>query len=83
MGISACTRAPPHFGSATCMVDVTVGENQMPDIGRVVSTLSHSREYFFSFIRPSRINHEQRIIRLQEKAVDHAHLQLPKARCYL
>ena len=50
------------------MIDVTVGENQMPNIGRVVTTVPHSCEYFVSFIRPSRINQEVPITRLQQEA---------------
>jgi len=35
MGIRACARTPPHFGSTACMVYMTVRENQMPDISRM------------------------------------------------
>ena len=63
MGIYKCTGASPHFGSATCMVDVAVSEKQMSDVTGVMTTFPHSRKYFFRLTRPTCINQEKAIIR--------------------
>jgi len=83
MGIRACARAPPHFGSTACMVYMTVRENQMPDISGIVSRFLHRFEYGFGFIRPSGINQDQTIICFQQVSVDHSHFQLPEMVRYL
>ena len=66
MGIRACARAPPHFGSTACMVYMAVREDQMPDVIRIVARFLYRFEYGFSFIWPSSINQEHTVIRFQQ-----------------
>jgi hypothetical protein len=45
MGIRAGACASPHFGCTACVVYMTVRENQMPDISRIVPGFLHRFEY--------------------------------------
>jgi len=41
---------------------MTVRQDQMPDISRIVSRVLHRFEYGFSFIRPSSIDQKRTIL---------------------
>jgi hypothetical protein len=64
MGVGARPCALDHFSGTTCMVDMTVRENQMTNVLRIVPCILHRAENGIRFIRPSGVDQDQAIPRL-------------------